>query len=964
MQDLALYDTTLSSDTVLEHYERGENTYRVANTTAPSIEGTPQDGQTLTANPGAWSGFEPISYAYQWQSCNLLGKECHDIAEATEDSYLLSAGDEETTVGVVVKATNAGSLMQAVSSASATVEGGPPSELQAPSISGTPIALTELHADPGQWGGSETELLYQWESCSAEGTECAPITGATDSGYSPGESDIGTTLRIRIGASNGLGSVTALSDATPEIGSATLENSVAPTISGKPQVGQSLALSVGSWLGKDTIEYGYQWQRCDREGDGCNDIEGATSASYVLAPADAGGTVRARVMASSTVDGSVSQTTATTQPVAAEAAPMAEAAPGISGTGLVGQALSATPGSWSVEGATSYAYQWERCDQYGEGCSPIAAATAGSYTLTEADAGSTVRSLVTATDSGGATEASSTPITVTATSLSNISSPAILGLAEVGWVLSAAPGIWTGAGALSYAYQWERCNAEGTECASIAGATEASYTPRTADGGHTLELVVTASTASEETSVASAPTYEISSEPTSPENVAGPSIEGNATAGETLTANPGSWSGSEPISYSYQWRSCDEDGEECTDIIGATGETYLLGIGDIGSTLRVTVTASNSIGEASAGSSQSEVIGSPGPPANTQAPLIHGIAQEGQQLFADNGGWSGSRPLSYFYRWERCDGSGEECTAIEGATTPSYTPTSSDVASTLRLKVTASNSLGSVGALSAATTVVAASGEASISQALEIAEETDPSVVAPATSASLEEETVKPAESDTGEALSSEAALTSSSVSKETPGEFAVNTPNGELSLTPIGTALNATTTPTIVNDAAALFAGTSNQTDTIVRPDALGATTLLQLRSSAAPTSFSWEVRLGAEQRLQQLSDGSMAVVEPTSGSYLEGELPSEGLEGAGEETGGEAEGEAYGSDGAGEELGGAHWKNKPDRWKRSRTHRPPRLRKSRRKRANSTPRTPRLSMKAPPARWAPQKLRPKAHC
>jgi hypothetical protein len=39
---------------------------------------------------------------------------------------------------------------------------------------------------------------------------------------------------------------------------------------------------------------------------------------------------------------------------------------------------------------------------------------------------------------------------------------------------------------------------------------------------------------------------------------------------------------------------------------------------------------------------------------------------------------------------------------------------------------------------------------------------------------------------------------------------------------------------------------GASDATDTIVRPDALGATTLLQLRSSEAPTSFSWEVGLG----------------------------------------------------------------------------------------------------------------------
>ncbi len=73
MQDLALYETALESGTILEHYELGENTYKVANTTAPSIEGVAEDGATLTADPGAWSGATPITYAYQWQSCDSNG---------------------------------------------------------------------------------------------------------------------------------------------------------------------------------------------------------------------------------------------------------------------------------------------------------------------------------------------------------------------------------------------------------------------------------------------------------------------------------------------------------------------------------------------------------------------------------------------------------------------------------------------------------------------------------------------------------------------------------------------------------------------------------------------------------------------------------------------------------------------------------------------------------------------------
>ncbi len=113
-----------------------------------------------------------------------------------------------------------------------------------------------------------------------------------------------------------------------------------------------------------------------------------------------------------------------------------------------------------------------------------------------------------------------------------------------------------------------------------------------------------------------------------------------------------------------------------------------------------------------------------------------------------------------------------------------------------------------------------------------------------------------------GEELSSTGVLTSSTISKQTAGEFAVNTRDGELSLTPLDTSPGAST-PTVVDGAAALFTGIWPATDVIVRPDALGVTAIVQLRSSEAATSFSWEVGLGPGQHLRQLADGGVAVVE-----------------------------------------------------------------------------------------------------
>jgi hypothetical protein len=169
--------------------------------------------------------------------------------------------------------------------------------------------------------------------------------------------------------------------------------------------------------------------------------------------------------------------------------------------------------------------------------------------------------------------------------------------------------------------------------------------------------------------------------------------------------------------------------------------------------------------------------------------------------------------------------------------------------------------------------------EATVAQAQQTAQQTDPAVLAPSLSASLEGQSVQPAITDSGEELSSTGTLTSSTISKENPGEFAVNTSAGELSLKPIGLSPSAST-PTIVNDAAALFANTAPATDNIIRPDALGASAILQLRSTVAPTSFSWEVGLGPGQRLQQLPGGSVAVVRVPLDSAWEGPLPNSALE------------------------------------------------------------------------------------
>ena len=88
-------------------------------------------------------------------------------------------------------------------------------------------------------------------------------------------------------------------------------------------------------------------------------------------------------------------------------------------------------------------------------------------------------------------------------------------------------------------------------------------------------------------------------------------------------------------------------------------------------------------------------------------PGISGVAQEGEILTVSRGGWTGSTPMSFDYTWQRCDVIGANCIAITGATKPSYTLTSQDIASTVRAMVTASNGAGSASAVSDVSAVVA-----------------------------------------------------------------------------------------------------------------------------------------------------------------------------------------------------------------------------------------------------------------
>jgi hypothetical protein len=81
-------------------------------------------------------------------------------------------------------------------------------------------------------------------------------------------------------------------------------------------------------------------------------------------------------------------------------------------------------------------------------------------------------------------------------------------------------------------------------------------------------------------------------------------------------------------------------------------------------------------------------------PVDIVAPTIVGVAQVGQGLSAAAGTWSNA-PTAFAIQWLRCEENGGACSAIAGATGTTYSPTLTDVGSTLEVSVVAANGAGS-----------------------------------------------------------------------------------------------------------------------------------------------------------------------------------------------------------------------------------------------------------------------------
>lgn len=180
-------------------------------------------------------------------------------------------------------------------------------------------------------------------------------------------------------------------------------------------------------------------------------------------------------------------------------------------------------------------------------------------------------------------------------------------------------------------------------------------------------------------------------EDSAPVNTAVPTISGVNAAGETLTAEPGTWAGTAPITYSYEWYECyGGTVESCALPLGYDASQEIYGRRPVA----VRVTATNAFGSASAWSA---VVESAVPALSGPLPVISGDTVVGATLTATPTTWSGMEPITISYEWESCTSPyGDGCVPI-GTDSDQVTLSAAEVGRYVRAGVTATNAYGSIG---------------------------------------------------------------------------------------------------------------------------------------------------------------------------------------------------------------------------------------------------------------------------
>jgi hypothetical protein len=660
-------------------------------TAAPTVTGATVDGATLSTTTGTWTGTLPMTFAYQWQRCSSSGTSCVSLAGATASTYTVGPLDVGSTLKAIVTATNSLGSASAGSVASPVVGAAPPANTTLPSVSGTPVVGQSLTASSGTWSGSAPiAYAYEWRRCDSAGANCTAV--ATGTSYVLTNADVGSTLRIAVTASNSAGSATALSAATVVVAA-----SNAPPVTAGLQMwfdaGQE-AYADGSpvtrWTdrsgnGRDLTSFDSGSAATFRsnvvngrpalEFDGARSLLKTYAATFTLAQPDTFFIVYRDL---DTVEGYVfdSRNTSVRQLLGRASTGNLEMYADIP--------LSAKPTfpfagfelwSGTFAGPTSTLYRNGAVAAQGNaGNGSLSGFTVGALSTSAQYGYSYSHSLVaevlwysgtlSATDRQAVTDWLNQKYGVISTQTpvapANTAPPTIGGTPRDGSTLSATTGAWSGSGPLSYAYQWQRCAADGTGCVVVTGATTPTYTASAGDVGSSFRVAVTATNSVGSAGATSAPTAPVTAAP--PANTVLPGVAGATTVGQSVTASTGTWTGTAPITYAYEWRRCDSSGATCAAV--GTGASYTLVAGDAGSTLRAAVTATNGAGSTTAVSAPTAIVTQP--VTGDSPPVTAGLQMwfdAGHEAYAD-----GAAVLT----WHDQSGNARDLTAFDSSAAPIF----------------------------------------------------------------------------------------------------------------------------------------------------------------------------------------------------------------------------------------------------------------------------------------------------
>jgi hypothetical protein len=536
-------------------------------------------GDSLTCSPGTWSGSPAPSFSYQWL------RDGQSIAGATGSTYTIAKADQLHSLSCQVTATNSEGSAKATSSNSRRVSGEAPKNTAPPQVRGIPVAGHVLICEKGSWTGLPAPTYaYLWVR--DQGMPGEEAIGSSEI-RTVESADSGHLLSCEVTATNEEGSAARASAPVvvpvgPGIGAP--RNTAPPSVSGEAALEKTLTCSEGTWSGSPAPTLTYVWLR-----DG-SPIAQATQNTYVVAEADQAHSLSCQVTAFNN-EGVASAESANSLPIPG-VAPQNVERPRVSGLPAVGQQLTCMRGSWKGAPAPSLTVQWLR-----NGAN-IPSAAASSYAVAPEDLGASLACRVAASNREGRAEATSDSVEIPGGKPKNLEEPRILGTPAVGEPLTCSPGVWSGAPAPVYSYQWMLNGLD------VPSATASTFIVASADRGLEVSCEVTARNREGSATAGSKAVRVpgIRPEDTEAPHVEAPQASRTAAAGQQLTCVRGRWNGQPPPTFTYQWL---RDG---VSIASATGGSYTVEIADRGHMLSCDVTAANSEGRAEASSSNTVEI--------------------------------------------------------------------------------------------------------------------------------------------------------------------------------------------------------------------------------------------------------------------------------------------------------------------------------------------------------------------